>query len=245
MDSQSEQEPFKVLVFSKTAAYRHSSIPAGIAALQKLSEASKSNLTSPVPFNVDMSEDAALFAPSTLEQYRVIVLLQVSGDFLDDKQLEGLKDFVRRRHGGIVAIHCASFGMPSSEWYGRLIGAAFANHPEPQAGSITVVDPDHPILARGSEENAAARGDTWAWFDEWYNFKANPRDNEVHVLLNVDEGSYHGGTHGPDHPIAWCHEFEGGRSFYTALGHFDEAYQDEAFMAQVLNGLLWAARVIQ
>jgi type 1 glutamine amidotransferase len=126
---------------------------------------------------------------------------------------------------------------------------------------VSVVDADHGIV-KGSVEKGKGKwwvagekkageerseGDwRWGWFDEWYNFKANPKSvGDVHVLLSVDEGSYEGGEHGADHPIAWCQEFEGGRSFYTALGHFDEAYQDEAFMRQLLNGILWAARIIE
>lgn len=82
------------------------------------------------------------------------------------------------------------------------------------------------------------------WFDEWYNFKANPRSrNGVHVLMSVRETSYKGGAMGEDHPIAWCQDFDGGRSFYTALGHFDEAYADSFFVTHILNGIFWVAQI--
>ncbi|KAL1848501.1 hypothetical protein Daus18300_013602 [Diaporthe australafricana] len=237
---------FSVLVFSRTNGYRHDSIPAGVAALESLAQSSHD---SPVPFNVDATEDTIVFNPATLAQYRVIVFLQASGEFFDNElQLDALKQFVRAG-GGIVGVHCASTGLPSSEWYGRLIGGVFTQHPEPQKGTVVVEDPGHPILSHGT----ASRGTStrlslsglareFDWHDEWYNFAANPRSqNGVHVLLTVREKSYTGGDMGADHPIAWCHSFEGGRVFYTVLGHFDEAYQDLSFMGQLHNGIIWAS----
>ncbi|KAK3309203.1 ThuA-like domain-containing protein [Chaetomium strumarium] len=238
--------PFKILIFSRTTAYRHESIPAGIRALQRLASAS---LSGTHPFTADDSEDPALFNPASLSAYRVIVLLQCSGDILDDAQLDALKGYVRSG-GGVVAIHCASFAMQSSEWYGRLIGGVFDNHPDPQPGRLRMLDPSHPIMtcpcsSDGSGTRAVEEALERTWVDEWYNFKTHPRTATVggnlHVLLSVDERSYNGGEHGDDHPVAWCQSFDGGRCFYTSLGHFDEAYDDEWFTGQLLGGILWAA----
>ncbi|KAL2148457.1 hypothetical protein VTH82DRAFT_2377 [Thermothelomyces myriococcoides] len=244
---------FRVLVFSRTTAYRHASIPAGIRALHCLAAASAAG---PHPFAVDDSEDATVFSPGSLAAYRVIVLLQCSGEFLDRTQLDALRGFVQAG-GGIVAVHCASFAMQSSEWYGRLIGAVFDNHPEPQVGLVKVLDPQHPIISwgvcarEGGTDQSAEKAQIAhrqqqperVWRDEWYNFKKHPRatSDGLHVLLGVDEKSYQGGAHGNDHPIAWCQTFDGGRCFYTALGHFDEAYEDDWFMGQLHRGILWAA----
>lgn len=235
---------FSVLVFSRTEGYRHDSIEAGINALKDLATSSHA---SSVPFSVDATEDAIVFNPATLAQYRVIVFLQSSGEFFDNElQLDALKQFVRAG-GGIVGVHCASTGLPSSEWYGRLIGGVFAGHPEPQNAVVVVEDPEHPILSRGTalvSQVDGGRGMEFQWHDEWYNFKKNPRAQDgLHVLLTVKETSYKGGHLGADHPIAWCHEFEGGRVFYTALGHFDEAYHDLSFMGQMINAIIWAARL--
>lgn len=244
--SRTETSRFSVLVYSRTNGYRHDSIPAGISALKDLATASHD---SPVPFNVDATEDAIVFNPATLAQYRVIVFLQASGEFFDNElQLDALKQFVRNG-GGIVGVHCASTGLPSSEWYGRLIGGVFTDHPEPQNGKVVVEDPGHPILLRGADSREKSTGQAprgppleFDWHDEWYNFATNPRSQDgVHVLLTVKEKSYTGGDMGADHPIAWCHEFEGGRVFYTALGHFDEAYEDISFIGQLHSGIIWAA----
>ncbi|KAK3937437.1 hypothetical protein QBC46DRAFT_392659 [Diplogelasinospora grovesii] len=225
MDRMPPPAPFKVLVFSATAAFRHESIPSGIAALQRLSAASQTTST---PFSVDCSEDAARsFNASSLAQYRVVVLLQASGEFLTTStQIDAFQAFVRAG-GGVVGVHCASFAMQSDDWYGRMIGAVFDNHPEPQRGRINIVDPTHPIITaslgngQGMQKEEASGCWKWDWLDEWYNFKMHPHsgpagDNDLHVLLTVDETSYSGGTHGEDHPVAWCQEFDGGRSFYAA-----------------------------
>ena len=247
--------PFRVLLFSKTTGYRHASIPAALSALTRLSTAST---TSSTPFTVHASEDASLFTPESLAGYRVIVLVHVSGTFLSASQLGALQSFVRGG-GGVVGVHTASLGMPSDGedivdedgWYQRMVGASFAGHPEPQMGVIKVEDATHPIMARGlrglGDGLESFDDDTHRrrWFDEWYNFKESPRTlSYVHVLLSVEEASYQGGTLGDDHPLIWCHEFEGGRVFHTALGHLDAAYVDEMFMGQVLNGILWTAKMI-
>ena len=287
------REPLRVLVCSKTTAYRHASIPAGISALNRLSAASLAPdptataavpspsdngvPVSPVPLVIVATEATeSVFTPAALSSFTVVVLLQNSGAFLSTPELSALREFVRRG-GGVVGVHCASTGMPrpaapsdpdpdSDRWYSKLVGAEFDQHPEPQQAVVEIVDPRHPIIGgtvgkgrgkwsvrgedKGNEKTQGeegVNGQRWKWdlFDEWYNFKEHPRaTGNLHVLLAVDESSYKGGKHGDDHPIAWCQEIEGGRSFYTALGHFDEAYEDEAFLGQLLNGILWAARII-
>ncbi|OIW29348.1 class I glutamine amidotransferase-like protein [Coniochaeta ligniaria NRRL 30616] len=248
--------PLGVLVFSKTTGFRHDSIPAGISAFQRLANQSQSGeATLPRPFTVTATEDASVFTDAGLSKFGVIVLLQTSGDFLTEAQLEALKVFVHAG-GGVVAVHCASTGMPSHPWYGRMIGAVFTDHPEPQHGMVTIEDPGHGIirgtLGKGkgnwhnleelAEPGSGRANARWECFDEWYNYARNPRSvGGIHVLYSVDETTYKGGKHGQDHPIAWCQEFEGGRSFYTALGHFDQAYSDEAFLGQLLNAIAWTS----
>ncbi|KAI1339462.1 carboxylesterase-like protein [Xylariaceae sp. FL0016] len=217
---------FRVLVFSKTAGYRHDSIDAGIQCIENLGSESRQ-------FMVDASEDAQLINETHLSQYTVLVLLQNSGDFLDQDQLKGVQKFVRNG-GGVVGIHCAAAGMTAEPWYGDLIGAVFTDHPEPQDGLVKVEDNAHPIVSHFQRD--------FNWHDEWYNFAASPRAKGVKVLLSIDEGSYRGGNGmGENHPLAWCREFDGGRSFYTSLGHFDAAYTNEMFHQHLLSGILWAA----
>ncbi|KAI1407652.1 glycosyl hydrolase [Hypoxylon sp. FL1857] len=217
-------DKFAVFVMSKTAGYRHESIAARIDGVSQLGISSGA-------FTVDASEDASQINVENLSKYAVVIFLQTSGDFLSKGELAALQTYVRGG-GGFVGIHCAAAGMTTEPWYGELIGAVFTDHPAPQHGVLTVENRDHVIVSGLPEK--------WEWFDEWYNFNVNPRA-KVNVLLSINEKAYKGGKMGEDHPLAWCREFDGGRSFYTSLGHFNEAYNDREFMDHLLKGILWAA----
>jgi type 1 glutamine amidotransferase len=233
----SQNKPFRVLVFSKTASYRHASIPAGIAGIQALAEGTGW-------FTVEATEDAELaISTESLANYATVVFLQTSGDFLTPGQLDALRKYVENG-GGFVGIHCAAAGMLNDKWYGQLVGAHFVNHPEPQNGRVKMVDSEHFIAKQDnipSEWKAENTDTEWTWFDEWYNFTHDP-SGSVHLLLTADGNSFTGGTMGNRHPIAWYQKLGQGRSFYTALGHFDAAYSDKRFMGQILNAILWTAR---
>lgn len=221
--------PLRALIFSKTCGYRHECIPTAIKALQDLGRTSGDFVTT-------ASEDAdEYFTTSALGQFDVVVLLHCIGDFLTDGQLSKLSTFLADG-GGIVAIHGAAAGMAKSTWYGKMIGAHFDMHPDPEEGVVLVEgsNADHAILS--------GCGGHTKWKDEWYNFTSHPRTNKnLNVLLRGDVSSFKGGNMGDDHPLSWYQEFEGGRVYYTALGHFDEAYSDDWFMGQIHRAIIWAS----
>jgi cytochrome c len=224
--AQERTEPaFAALVFSKTTGFRHDSIAAGIAAIKALGAEHG--------FEVDATEDPASFAPAVLSRYRVVVFLNTTGDVLDTAQKTAFEQYIRSG-GGFVGIHSASdteYGWP---WYGRLVGAYFMSHPEIQRATVRIEDSDHP--------STRALPLLWERTDEWYNFRTNPR-GEVHVLAVLDETTYAGGAMKADHPIAWCHSFDGGRSWYTALGHTEESYAEPLFRVHLLGGIQSAAGI--
>jgi type 1 glutamine amidotransferase len=214
-----------VLVFSKTAGFRHDSIPAGIAAIRRLGRANG--------FSISATEDGSAFRRKSLRRFDAVVFLNTTGDVLDRRQEVAFKSYIRHG-GGFVGIHAAAdteYGWP---FYDGLIGTHFQSHPAIQRATIRVGDRSHP-----STRNLPA---VWTRTDEWYNFVADPR-GRVHVLATIDESSYSGGTMGADHPIAWCHPFKGGRAWYTAGGHTIESYAEPAFRRHLLGGILWAAGV--
>jgi type 1 glutamine amidotransferase/glucose/arabinose dehydrogenase/mono/diheme cytochrome c family protein len=212
-------------VFTKTdtAGYRHASIPDGIEALRTLGEQHY--------FDVTATEDASMFTADRLSSYDAVVFLSTSGNVLNDEQQAAFEDYIRQG-GGFVGIHGAAATEYDWTWYGNLVGAFFDDHPQVQEATVRVVDAEHPSTLHLPSP--------WTWTDEWYNFRSNPTDS-VHVLLTVDEASYDGGTMGDDHPIAWRHEHDGGRSFYTGLGHTKESFAKEAFRTHLLEGIEWAA----
>lgn len=211
-----------LLVFTKTEGFRHASIPDAVAAVQGLGATHG--------FTVTATEDATVFNEASLAAYEAVAFLLTSGDVLDAAQQGAFEAFIRAG-GGYVGVHSASDTEYGWAWYGKLVGAYFESHPSQQDATVRVERPTHPATA--------GLPDPWARFDEWYNFQANPR-GDVQVLLTLDETSYGGGTMGADHPIAWFHDFDGGRSFYTALGHTAASYTEPAFLDHLAGGILYA-----
>ena len=214
---------FSVLVFSKTSGYRHDSIDEGIAAIEALGAAHQ--------FQVESTEDAAVFADAQLASYQVVVFLNTTGEILDDGQQAALERFVRAG-GGFVGVHSAADTEYDWLWYHELLGAYFDSHPAIQPAAIDVVDRQHP-----STRGLPLR---WERTDEWYNFRSAPGPS-VSVLATLDEASYAGGTMGASHPIVWYHMYDGGRAWYTALGHTAESYAEPLFLDHLLGGIRWAA----
>jgi cytochrome c len=179
------------------------------------------------------TEDGRSFTDATLSRFKAVVFLSTTGDVLDHNQKAAFERYIRAG-GGFVGIHSASDTEYAWPWYGRLVGAYFESHPAVQQASVHVVDHEHPATRSLPE--------VWARTDEWYNFKTNPRGG-VHVLATLDEQSYTGGTMGADHPIAWCQDFEGGRSWYTAMGHTVESYSEALFRGHLWGGIQSAVGV--
>jgi type 1 glutamine amidotransferase len=211
----------RLLVYSRTAGYRHDSIPAGIESLRQLS--------AQAGYAVDATEDPAVFTPGSLSSYAVVAFLSTSGDVLDDAGKDALRGFMAAG-GAWLGIHGASTTEYNWPYFGGLAGAWFDKHPPEQTATMTVEDHGHPATSHLPA--------TWTWHDEWYDFRVNPRP-QVRVLLTVDEATYAGGAMGADHPIAWCHEYGGGRCFYTALGHAARAYAEPAFVRHLAGAVEW------
>lgn len=212
----------RVVVFTRTTRYRHESIPAGVAALGELGAAHG--------YLMHPTEDPGVFTPGRLDDVAVVVFLNTSGPVLDGAQRDAFAGFVRGG-GGFLGVHLAAGTEPDWPFYRALVGARFTEHPHIQPGTIRVVDPAHPATAH--------LPDPWVRVDEFYNYDAAP--GGVEVLLRLDESSYTGGTMGTDHPLTWCHEYAGGRAFYTGLGHGAEAYHEPEFRALLAAGLRYAA----
>jgi type 1 glutamine amidotransferase len=230
---------FRALVFSRTAAFRHTDcIQQGTPAITQLGAHRG--------FRVDATEDPTAFTDSNLAKYDVVIFLCTTGDVLNDTQQAAFERYIEAGNG-YVGIHSASDTEYGWAWYGGLVGAYFRDHPgvagvnqQFQTATINVEDPKTPAT-RG----LPAR---WTREEEWYNFRTNPRDS-VHVLLSVDESTYNprgysvpgGSPPMGDHPIAWCHRYDGGRAFYTALGHKGEYWSEPLVLSHVLGGILMAA----
>jgi cytochrome c len=213
-----------LLVFSRTAAFRHDSIEDAVAALLELARQRGWSMTA--------TEDASYFTDENLAAHGAVVFLMTTGDVLNGQQEAAVENFIRAGKG-YVGVHSASDTEYNWDWYGALVGSFFKAHSFVVSARVTVEDATQPPT-RGLPS-------PWTREDEWYAFAENPRP-WVSVLLTVDETSYDPGpgVMGQDHPVAWQRVFDGGRSFYTSLGHTRESYADPIFMGHLSGGIEWA-----
>ncbi|MDC8004235.1 ThuA domain-containing protein [Aureisphaera galaxeae] len=210
----------RILVFSKTEGYRHESIPDGIKAFQSLGQQHD--------FIVDATEDATKFTDENLKQYVAIVFLNTTGDVLNESQQQAFTHYMRNG-GGFIGIHAATDTEYDWPWYGKMVGAYFESHPDQQKATLNSDNLIHPATRWIPK--------VYEHFDEWYNFKNVQPD--LDILVTVDESTYHGGKHGTQHPISWSQIYDGGRVFYTALGHTKESYKNKYVLTHILGGLEW------
>lgn len=211
----------RILIFSKTAGYRHSSIGVGKEAIMKLGNENG--------FEVDTTENADYFNEDSLKKYAAVVFLHTTGDLLNNYQEADFERYIQAG-GGYVGIHAASDAEYDWGWYGRLVGGYFESHPAQQQATLKVVNQTNISTKHLPKE--------WSRKDEWYNFKnLNP---DVHVLIKIDEKSYEGGKNGDNHPMAWYHDFDGGRAWYTELGHTEESFKEENYLKHLLGGIQYA-----
>ncbi len=214
----------RVLAFSKTEGFRHASIETSVEAIRQLGQEHG--------FAVDATEDAAVFTENNLKNYRAVIFLNTTGDVLDPGQQDEFERFIQAG-GGYVGIHAATDTEYDWPWYGKLAGAWFESHPNDpnvRSGVFRVLRKGHP--------STEGLPDRWERMDEFYNFHSiNP---DINVLIDIDETTYEGGTNGENHPMSWYHEYDGGRAWYTAMGHTDETFSEPLFLQHLLGGIRYA-----
>ena len=231
-------EQFNVFLFTKTDGYHHESINAAVTAMEALSKKHH--------FTVDWHEDARHINDENLKQYDVIMFMLTTGEILNEKQQAAMERFVQSGKG-FVGVHSASDTEYEWNWYTKMVGRTFHIHPLIQTAEMTVLTREFPGMDR--------MPDRFLWTDEWYEFGAE-RIDTLNYILSVDEATYDpvadwapneyrgrvtGEGMGEFHPIAWYHEYDGGRAFYTALGHLGATYSDTLFLEHVYGGIYWAA----
>ena len=221
----------RVLVYTKNGkGYVHDNIPASVAALKKLGAENN--------FAVDVSDDPARFTDRNLKRYQALIFDNTNNEIFDNEEQKAAFQRYIRAGGGFVGIHSTSGAMREWPWFWEMLGGKFLRHPKLQTFTVKVKDPQDPSTAHLPE--------TFAWTDEFYFLDNMPKG--LHVLLAGDlttlddpaKEKYPGKTFGDEFPLAWRHQFDGGREWYTALGHKPEHYSDPKLTKHILGGILWA-----
>jgi type 1 glutamine amidotransferase len=227
-------EQFSVALFTKTAGWHHESINEGVIAIRQLAALHD--------FKVFWTEDPTrVFKDEELKKYKAVTFLSTTGDALNDEQQAAFERYIKAG-GGFVGIHAAAdteYGWP---WYTKMVGHMFKIHPAVQTATIQVEDYNFPGMDRFAKRFLAT--------EEWYQYDAS-RSKDLHYLLTVDEKTYktaanwgprgEGKGMGDFHPIAWYQQYDGGRAFYTGLGHLPATWSDNQFLHHVYGGIYWAA----
>jgi type 1 glutamine amidotransferase len=228
------QKQFKALLVTTTRGWHHESLHAGALAIQQLGA---NNF-----FDVTLLEDPNAFSDKYLEQFRVVIFLNTTGDVLDSAQQKAMERFIQSGKG-FVGIHSASDTEYEWDWYTKLVGRMFHIHPVIQTAKLNVIDAAFPGLQGFTNSKL--------FTDEWYEFGPE-KVAGLNYLISIDETSYNPSAEWADknkkgtgmgklHPISWYHNFDGGRSFYTAMGHVPAVFSDPAFLNHLTAGIFWAA----
>jgi type 1 glutamine amidotransferase len=220
----------QILIYTHNGkGYKHENIAASVEALKKLCSANG--------YQAESSDDPAVFAKEKLNAFSCIIFSNTNNEAFDtEMQKQAFMDYIRGG-GGFVGIHSASGSERQWPWFAAMLGGRFVRHPELQKFMIKIIDKRHPATE--------SLGDNWAWEDECY--YVNHINPDIHVLLAADlttvrdekKSEYPGVTFGDYFPLSWCHEYDGGREFYTALGHKAEYYQDPQFLKHLWGGIQW------
>ncbi len=224
---------FKALLFTKTDGFHHESIHEGVDAIRQLALRHT--------FSVDWQENASVFSDERLKNYDVIIFLSTTSNILNDEQQAAMERFIQSGKGW-VGVHAAADTEYDWEWYTKMVGMMFKIHPAQQTAYLDVVDSNFPGLERFPKR--------MIWTDEWYEYQKPYKANDLKFLITLDEKSYDPKTKwgsnegvgmGDVHPIAWYHNYDGGRAFYTGLGHIGLVYSDQTFLDHLFGGIYWAA----
>ncbi|MBI4626886.1 MAG: ThuA domain-containing protein [Verrucomicrobia bacterium] len=205
--------------------YVHDNIPDSVAMVRKLGAENG--------FAVDVSDDPAAFTDANLKKYRALVFSNTNNQIFDTEDQRGALQRYIRGGGGFAGIHSACGSMRAWPWFWAMAGGSFVRHPKLQEFTIQVVDRKHPSTSGFAE--------TFRWTDEFYFLRDMPPG--LHVLLVGDLSTLNDSqkpVNETTRPLAWCHSFEGGRCWFTTLGHRKEAYADPIFQKHILGGIRWA-----
>lgn len=222
----------RILIYTRTAGFRHGHLGSPLGPglnppLQADNVAQKGLIAwaNEADIQADWTEDASVLsnAGNLLRRYDAVVFLSANRDTLDDPGQTGLMQYVRGG-GGFVGIHNAFGAEYHWKWYEGLLGGAnFYDHGPHRDGTVETVSK--------ADASTAELPERWGFKDEWYNLVPYP--SHVRVLAEVDESSLsttrgsmgHPG-HGDEHPVSWCHYYDGGRAWLTTLGHDNAAWSD-------------------
>jgi uncharacterized protein len=224
----------RVLLYTRNQVAKglfvHDNIPASVEAIKKLGAENH--------FAVEVSDDPGAFTDANLKKYKALIFDNTNNEIFDNEEQKAALQHYIRAGGGFVGIHSATGSMRKWPWFWSLIGGTFKRHAKMQTFTLKVKD--------ATDISTAHFPASFEWTDEFYYVDQAPAGR--HVLLAGDmsklddpgKEKFPGKQPNDEYPLVWRHEFEGGRAWYTSLGHQKEHYTDPQFTKHLLGGILWA-----
>lgn len=236
------KQPRKILIYSKTAGFRHSSIPIGARALTLMGDKTGA-------YTAHHTEDESFFEPAKLKAFDGVFMLNTTGTCLKPKGLSGkeaadreeflkksLADFVRGGKG-LMGCHSATDTYQGWKDYNQMMGGAFISHPWHARVPVKNLEPKNPV-------NAAFNGKDFEITDEIYQFRADtarPSDRRILLALDSERMDVSAGKRKDQFfPVAWVSTFGDGRTFYCSLGHREEIFWNPMILRHYLAGIQYA-----
>lgn len=224
----------KVLIYTKNGkGFVHKNIPQSIETIKGICQKNG--------WSCEASDDPSIFVTEKIAEFDVLVFSNTNNETFDtDEQKQVFKKYIQGG-GGFAAIHSACASERQWPWYWANVGCKFVTHPPFQEFDIKVLDKKHP--------STEFLPDVWKVKDECY--MLDHISFNLNVLLAADlrtvkfsekKPRRQGRAFGDYTPLCWYQEFDGGRQWYTALGHASKMYKDPTFIKHIEGGIRWAMR---
>ena len=226
-------KPARILMVTQSAGFKHGSVsrkdgqlaPAELAVTQL---GISSNL-----FRVDCTQDcAADFTKEKLQNYDIVLFYTTGTLPIKEEDLEYFfTEWLPTKGHGFIGTHSAADTFHNYQPYWDMIGGTFNGHPWGSGETVTIAvhDKNHPA--------SKPWGDEVTLKDEIYQFK-NWQPEKVRVLMSLDMAKTE--LKKPYHiPILWVKEYGDGKAMHMSLGHREDVWTNETYMASLLGGIKW------
>ncbi|HYT90762.1 MAG TPA: ThuA domain-containing protein [Gemmataceae bacterium] len=228
----------KILIYSRTAGFRHPSIAIGARAITLMGDKTGA-------YTAYHTEDESFFEPEKLKTFDAVFMLNTTGTCLKPKNgdkareeelKKSLVDFVAGGKG-LIGVHSATDTYQQWKDYNKMMGGAFVSHPWHKKVPVKNLAPDHPL-------NAAFGGKDFEITDEIYMFRndtALPTERKMLLALDTEKMDMKDVSKGKrtdnQFAVSWVATYGKGRTFYCSLGHREEIFWNPAILRHYLAGI--------
>lgn len=226
-------KPARILMVTQSAGFKHGSVSRKEGQLAPAEQAITELGISSNLFRVDCTQDcAADFTKEKLQNYDIVLFYTTGTLPIKEEDLNYFfNEWLPAKGHGFIGTHSAADTFHNYQPYWDMIGGTFNGHPWGSGETVTIAvhDKNHPA--------SKPWGDEVTLKDEIYQFK-NWQPEKVRVLMSLDMAKTK--LKKPYHiPILWVKEYGDGKAMHMSLGHREDVWTNETYMASLLGGIKW------